>query len=171
MIKVLKYTGLALVLLLMIAAVFTYVAPHLGCRVDTVVSGSMEPAIKTYSLLVTRAIDPADIEVGDIITFRRPTSNDTLITHRVIGITRNSPIAFVTKGDANIGADPHMVPESNLEGKVSFSIPYGGYVIEFLRTLPGFIFGLLVPGLIITAVLIISMVREIIDDVVVNINQ
>ena len=44
-------------------------------------SGSMAPLINTGDQVLIEKIVPADIGIGDIITFRR---NDVLITHRVI---------------------------------------------------------------------------------------
>jgi signal peptidase I len=61
--KIAWYTVLSLVVMLMVVAVFIYVAPHIGWHVSAVVSGSMEPAIRTGSLVVTCPADPEEIEV------------------------------------------------------------------------------------------------------------
>jgi signal peptidase len=158
--KTIEYVGFALVALLMAAALLTYLAPHLGCRVDAMITGSTDPEIKAHSLLVTRSVNPEDIKAGDFITFRRGFTEEDLITRRVIGITRNSPISFVTGGDAD-KAGPLMVPSSSVLGKVCLRVPFAGYVTEFLKTKAGFAAGLVLPGLIIITVIIISMWREI----------
>ena len=157
--KVAVYLGLTIAVLLMSVAVFTYVGPHFGLRVDAVLSGSMEPELKTGSLVVTRSVEPEAIAVGDIITFRPTTNGKTLITHRVIGIGHSSSLYFETKGDANEDPDPFTVPARNLVGKISFHAPYWGYATEFLKTPLGFLFAVVIPGSILIALYIINMWR------------
>lgn len=155
--KATEYLGFALVIVLMIAAVLTYLAPHLGWRVDAVVSGSMEPQLKVGSLVVTRPVKPEAITVGDIITFKPTTIGKTPITHRVISIDRNSPLSFITKGDANGRHDPFSVPARNVVGKICFHVSYVGYVTEFLKTPWGFLVGLVIPALIVIAMYVRSI--------------
>lgn len=149
--RVVEYLGSILAILLILAAAFTYVAPHLGWRVDIVVSGSMEPELKVGSLAITHPVDPEDIAVGDIITFnpRGVTLNENMVSHRVVNVNRNSPLYFETKGDANAQVDPFTVPARNLVGRVDFHTPYLGYVAQFLRTTLGFVLGLVLPGLVV----------------------
>ena len=95
--KVIGYFGLTLVAAVMLAAVLTYLAPHFKWRVDAVASGSMEPQIKTGSLVVTRPVEPDEIAVGDIITFKSA-SGGTMITHRqAITIFRRPGIQTLLK--------------------------------------------------------------------------
>ncbi len=152
--KAVDYLGLTVVFLLMISAVFTYLAPHFSWRVDVVSSGSMEPQLLTGSLVVTRPVEPDAIVVGDVITFRLSTVGENMITHRVIGIGHSSSLHFLTKGDANSYPDPFTVPARNLIGKICFHVPYVGYITEFLKTPFGFVLGLMVPTLIIIGVCI-----------------
>ncbi|MCK7488281.1 MAG: S26 family signal peptidase [Bacillus subtilis] len=42
----------------------------LGYSLSFVLTPSMEPAIEAGDLIVSRSVKPADLEVGDIITFR-----------------------------------------------------------------------------------------------------
>lgn len=147
--KAANLLGLTAVLLLMVAAVLTYLAPHFGWRVDAVSSGSMEPELLTGSLVITRPVEPDAIVVGDIVTFRRGTVGENTITHRVIGIGHKSPLYFQTKGDANIQPDPFTVPAQNLVGRICFHVPHVGYMTQFLKTPLGFILGLTVPALIV----------------------
>lgn len=162
--KAAEYLGFALVVLLMAAAVFTYLSPHFGWRVDAVLSGSMEPRLQVGSLVVTRPVAPEAIVLGDIITFRPSTVGENLITHRVIGIGRSSSLHFETKGDANDSPDPFTVPARNLVGKVCFYTPYWGYVTEFLKTPFGFLFAIVIPGLTIIAVYITNVWRALTTD-------
>ncbi len=153
------YSILTIVVLLMAVAVFTYVAPHIGWRVNAVLSGSMEPALKVGSLVVTRPVEPEKVKVGDMIAFNPVSVGENMITHRVIGIAMNSPIHFATKGDASDKPDPFTVPEQNLVGKVCFHIPYWGYFTQFLKTPTGFVFSIVVPGIVIFIMYVVSVWR------------
>jgi len=157
--KVVGNIGFALVILLMVAAVFTYLAPHLGWQVNAVLSGSMEPELKVGGLVVTRPVEPEAIAVGDIIIFRPRAAGENLISHRVIGIEEHSPLYFKTKGDANDDPDPLTVPARNVVGKICFHVPFMGYAAQFLKTTPGFLFALVIPGLIIIAMDIMNIRR------------
>ncbi len=160
--KVAWYLVFTLVVLLMTVAVFIYLAPHLGWRVNAVLSGSMEPELKVGSLVVTRPVKPEAIVVGDIITFRPTTVGENLITHRVVGIGQSSSLYFETKGDANDGLDPFTVPARNLVGEIYLHVPYWGYFTEFLKTPFGFLFAVAIPGLIIIVAYVTSVWRALI---------
>ena len=153
------YLVFTVVFLFMTVAVLIYLAPHLGWRVDAVLSGSMEPELKVGSLVITRPVEPETIAVGDIITFRPVSVGESLITHRVTGIGYSSSLYFETKGDANNKPDPFTVPAQNLVGKVCFHTPSWGYFTEFLKTPFGFLFAIVIPGIIIIAMYIVSVWR------------
>jgi len=159
--KIVEYLCFTIVVLLMIAAVFIYLGPHIGWRVDAVLSGSMGPEVKTGSLVVTHSVDAEEIEVGDIITFYPNTAEQNMVTHRVIGVGHSSSLYFETQGDANEDPDPFTVPARNLVGKVSFHMSYWGYFAEFLKTPLGFLFAVVIPGSIIIAVYIITIWRAV----------
>jgi len=153
--------------LLMTVAVFIYLAPHFGWRIDAVISGSMEPELKVGSLVVTRPIEPKSIVVGDIITFRQVSVGDSenMITHRVIATGQSSSLYFETKGDANDTPDSFTVPAQNLIGKVCFHAPHWGYFTEFLKTPMGFLFAVVIPGIITITSYILAVFRTFIKDV------
>ena len=148
--KLAKYSGLAVVILIMTAAALTLLAHRFDWRLDVVFSSSMEPELRVGGLVVTRPADAENIGVGDIITFYHPLSGE-LTSHRVIGVEEGSSFHFRTKGDANGKGDSFVVPAQNVVGKVCFYLPYLGYVIQFLKTPLGFILTVCIPGLIITA--------------------
>jgi signal peptidase len=162
--KVAKYLSFTVGVLLMVAAVFIYLGPHIGWRVDAVLSGSMEPEIKVGSLVVTHSVDAEEIEVGDVITFYSNTSGENMITHRVVGIGHSSSLYFETKGDANDELDPFTTPAWNLLGKVTFHVPYWGYFTEFLKTPLGFLLAVVIPGSIIIVLYIITLLRTIAEN-------
>jgi signal peptidase len=146
--KVIEYFGTGLVFLFLAAVVIVILAPHFGWRVDSVLSGSMEPQIKVGGIVVTQPIDSKDIKIGDAITFYCPL-NKQMVTHRVIAVEIGESSYFRTKGDANENADPFVVPFTNLVGKVCLHIPYMGYVMQLIKTPLGLLLSLLIPGLII----------------------
>jgi len=146
--KLLESIGTFLLVLLLVIALFTFIAPNLGWSVNTVLSGSMEPHISTGDLVVTKPVSTDEIKAGDIITFSS-SSNKRLTTHRVISIEGADQLQFQTKGDANEDADPYMVPAKNVVGKVCLKIPYFGYVSQFIKTPIGFVLTFCIPGIMI----------------------
>jgi signal peptidase len=146
--KVAEGFGTALLVLVMVSAVLTFLAPHFGWSVDAVFSGSMEPELKVGGVVVTRPVEAAEIKVGDILTFYPPLS-EQLTSHRVIEIKEGSELSFQTKGDANEDPDPFIVPAQNVVGKICFHIPYLGYFSQAVKTRLGFLLALGIPALII----------------------
>ena len=107
----------------------------IGYQPYCVLSGSMEPTYRTGSLIYVKKADPQDIKVGDPITFVLD-ENLTVATHRVIEIDE-ADRHFYTKGDANEYPDASPVHFNNLIGRPSFTIPYMGYVTNYIQNPPG----------------------------------
>jgi len=128
--------------------VFTIIAPFLGWRIDVVLSGSMEPAVQTGSVVIVRPIGPEEIRTGDIIMYSSP-DRTSLITHRVVKIEYTPGLRFVTKGDANNNSDINPIQPDQILGIVTFTIPFLGYLTQFIRTPLGFILFFLTPAAIL----------------------
>lgn len=113
-----------------VCAVFLAGCILTGCTPYIVLSGSMEPNIKTGSLCVvdTKAAFH-EIKTGDVIAFE--TGSGSLVTHRAVAF-RDGIIE--TKGDANAVTDGLTTSEANFRGRTICSIPYLGYVLSWLRT-------------------------------------
>lgn len=125
-----KFHGVTAALLL-IAFCFL-LAGGMGIRTYTVLSGSMEPAIATGTLLFVHPVKPEKLEPGDVITFS--VGGNMTATHRVVSIHKNPDgIFFQTKGDANSAVDGKPVHESQIIGSPAFSVSGGGYLIWFLQ--------------------------------------
>ena len=146
--KIAEYLMTGIVIVLLLSAVLIFFAPRFGWQVDTVLSGSMEPAIPTGSILVSRPVAPDEIQVGDVITFFGP-GRGRLITHRVTAIERSNGIIFTTKGDANNAEDPFTIPAEDVVGKVLVHIPFLGFILSFVKTPIGLLLTLFLPGLFI----------------------
>jgi signal peptidase len=110
--------------------------PVAGYRVQVIVSGSMEPAIKTGSLLLTRNPRPGSYVPGDIISFYPPSRERVLVTHRLLKVYQNASGVRVgeTKGDANPVKDPWVISMGSVTGKGVVAVPYVGYLLRLLNT-------------------------------------
>jgi putative transposase len=107
------------------------VAPYFGWRVDAVRSGSVEPGLKVGSIVVTRPVQAEEISVGDVVTFRSPTSGE--ITSRRVSAIEDGP-SFRTEGIADGNADAFITPAQGVVGKVCFHVPFAGYIVQYLMT-------------------------------------
>lgn len=142
---------ITLVLILAVIAVILVAAgPVFGVRTNIVLSGSMEPAIGTGSVIISRPVNPEEIRTGDIIVFASRTGS-FITTHRVIGIERTPGLQFITKGDANRGQDPSPIPAGQVLGTPVLVIPYLGFVIPFARSPLGMVILIGIPALILIA--------------------
>lgn len=110
-----------------------------GLTPFAVLSGSMEPAYPTGSLIYVKKVPAENVRVGDPITF---VLNEDLVvaTHRVVEIDRENQW-FTTKGDANDAADGAPVHFNNLIGTPIFCIPRLGYLSDYLTQPPGMYIG------------------------------
>lgn len=100
-----------------------------GARPYTVMSGSMEPAIRTGDVVVVESVRPTEVSVGEVVTFADPSGADRLITHRLRARRIGSGKAlFVTKGDANNSDERWRVPADGRIGRVVYRLPKLGYV-------------------------------------------
>jgi signal peptidase len=117
-------------------------------EVKIVQSGSMEPTIKTGALTVVKPL--AKYLVGDVIMFGKDTKTEVPTTHRIVADeVRSGVFYYTTKGDANEDQDPQPVRQSEVIGKVLFSIPYLGYLLDFAKKPFGFALLIGVPAAIV----------------------
>lgn len=113
--------------LLVALALLNFLPPAFGIHPFVILSGSMEPAILTGSVIfVNERASPEDLHTGDIITY---SIEDTYVTHR---IAQETPGSVITKGDANKEADFSPVNRSRILGPVVLSIPYLGYLYDWV---------------------------------------
>ena len=137
--KIWNVISTILVALVVLLALLLVGARVVGLQVFTVLSGSMEPTYHTGSLIYVKKVDPYTIEEGQPITFML--NENTIATHRVVGIVPDEEdptvIRFRTKGDANDAEDGGLVHYKNVIGTPVFSIPYLGYVADYIQHPPG----------------------------------
>lgn len=146
----------------------------------TIVSGSMEPTIKVYDVVVDVAVEnPEDIQVGDVITFISTSSISTglIVTHRVVEVRIvNGEYEYVTKGDFNGAADSDTAKFSNIIGKVNFVLPQLGRIQFFVSSKLGWFVVVLLPALGVIIYDVIKLiklmgVKKTSDKVKTNINE
>lgn len=164
-------TGILFILLIIMAmAVISAKAsggePKLfGHQLKVVLSGSMEPTIKTGSIIAVKPIgDASNLKEDDIITFVQ--QDESIVTHRIINVVKNGEhTLYETKGDNNQDPDSELVSPQNVLAVYSgFTIPYLGYFVDFAKTSTGAAILLIVPGLILigySILLFYQVIREI----------
>lgn len=102
-----------------------------GLQPRIVLSGSMEPEIKTGSMVFIREDFPVEkIRERDVIAFQMDESMEVL--HRVVSVEKDKK-EFQTKGDANPVADFAGVGFEQYRGKEVLDVPYLGYLVGFLQ--------------------------------------
>lgn len=110
-------------------------------------TGSMAPMMEPGDLLISRDVDPRTIRRGDVVTFRVPSADNTLVTHRVTKVTDDGN-SFTTKGDANDTVDPFTTAAEDVLGIRWFSIPSVGRIMVFLSSGLGTALLIGIPGAI-----------------------
>ena len=137
--KIWNFVSTVLVAVVVLLALLLAGARIFGLQVFTVLSGSMEPTYHTGSLIYVKKVDPFTIQPGQPITFML--DEKTVATHRVVGVVPDEEdatvIRFRTKGDANEAEDGTLVHYKNVIGEPVFSIPYLGYLAEYIQHPPG----------------------------------
>jgi signal peptidase len=130
--NILSWAAVIIVVLLAFALVGVRIA---GFTPYAIISPSMTPKYQVGDLVYVRAVDPEDIQVGDVLTF---VANDDLmvVTHRAAEIDWENRCIY-TKGDANESRDLAPVSFENVVGRVSFSLPKLGYLSTYLTSTSG----------------------------------
>lgn len=128
--------GTVLLMVLVMVCLPLTVPRVFGFHIYTVISGSMEPAIPTGSLVYVKGVPPEDVEEDDVIAFYGSMDGASIITHRVVA---NSEIMseFITKGDANDTKDMKPVSYDSYIGKVLLTVPGAGGIAQMFTSAAG----------------------------------
>lgn len=121
-----------------------------GYHLKIVLSGSMEPEIKTGSIIAVKPVEEkTNFKKNDIITFID--SNQQIVTHRIVDVIGNGEqTQYITKGDNNENPDSTPVIAENVVAEYTgFTIPYVGYFTEFAKSQKGAVVLLIIPGLLL----------------------
>lgn len=127
----------ALLVLSVLAFVTVAVGPRFGLyRPLTVLSGSMRPTFNPGDLVIVRPEPLRDVRAGQVIAYQVPVGVHQVETHRIVRVLHGGAHPVVqTKGDANNVRDPWTAKLSGTTAwRLAVVVPYGGYVINALRS-------------------------------------
>lgn len=145
--------GTILLIILILACIPLTIPKIFGFHIYTVISGSMEPAIPTGSLVYVHYEDPGTIQKKDVIAFYSQSADGSIITHRVVS-NSEAMGQFITKGDANKENDMNPVSYTNYIGKVTLSVPVLGGLAQAATGTSGKIAAISIIGLAVILELI-----------------
>lgn len=150
LVTILLFAVLIMMLIVVISSKASGGEPQaFGYQLKSVLSGSMEPGIKTGSIIAVKpGGDMKRFKENDVITFKE--DENILITHRITEVIKNGDqVMYKTKGDNNNAEDMNPVLSVNVVAEYAgFTVPYLGYFIDFTQSKNG-AFLLLVPGLLL----------------------
>ncbi|MDI9932532.1 signal peptidase I [Rhodococcus sp. IEGM 1354] len=131
--RMVSYTLLAVMLAILAA---TVVIPRFtGSTPYTILTSSMRPTYPPGELIVVRPVDPRELTVGTPVTYQLRSNDPEVVTHRIVA-TRQSgrgEQTFITRGDNNGSDDENPVQIGQIRGAVWYSLPYMGYVNNWLN--------------------------------------
>ena len=115
----------------------------MGIKPFIVLTGSMEPNIKTGDLVLVKEVDIEQLKEGDIIAFRH-TEEDVVLIHRIVGKeTQEEKIILRTKGDNNQTEDKYNVDCEKIEGIYIMRFEQIGTIAMFIRSPEGLVISIL----------------------------
>lgn len=121
-----------LIMVILICIVSILCVPKImGMETLAVISGSMEPYIPIGSLVIINETSFADLNIGDVVTYRL--NDETLVTHRIESINKEKK-EVITKGDANESNDGNPISFDRIVGKLMWSVPFLGYLTIYMKT-------------------------------------
>ena len=123
-----------------------------GYKPYIVTSNSMQDTFQAGDLTVSKQVDPATLEPGDIVTFRSidPVNYGQVVTHKIKSITTyEGEPAFVTYGTTTVVEDAYPVPFSQVLGQYQFRLPGMGNFFYFLKSTAGYVTVILLPFLLL----------------------
>lgn len=161
---VITSVGMMLFTIITMSTVNRHDRSFFGYQIFIVLSNSMKATdFEAGDLVVSKRVDPATLQVGDIISFQSGNSGiyGSVITHKIREIRKDSygnPV-FVTYGTTTNVDDKTTVSVARVLGKYQFRIPGVGKFIHFLKTVPGYIFCIFLPFFILIVLQGIEAVR------------
>ena len=149
-----SWLGNIILILAVLLLMFVLIVPLVFAgRVAIVLSASMEPVMPMGALAITMPVTPEEVEVGDIIAFAPPWDPDVTVSHRVVEVLTNGEFTYRTKGDASEDIDLWLMPAEYVTGRVVFSLPYLGYLVNsilgYVQTWVGLVLLVVLPSLVV----------------------
>lgn len=136
-----------------------------------VASGSMVPTLNEGDLIIVQGVVNADTIVaemgtGDVIVFHKPGDPELLIVHRAVGKWEDGDVwKFNTRGDANSGDDHWIRPveDTDIVGKVTWTIPYLGHIPLFVHTRNGQIIIVILITILVLLEFVIPSIKKMME--------
>lgn len=158
--KIFRIIGKILIWLMIIFTVIIFIRAFIykkydvfGYRFFIIMSGSMEPTINTTDVVITKE-QTDNFQNGDIIAFQ---NSKAVTVHRIVDISKEDEVVlYQTKGDNNNTVDSKKVKQSEVKGKVVYTIPKIGNAILFINS------HIIIFVSIIAFIIIIVLVRRLI---------
>ncbi|MDI6452904.1 signal peptidase I [Peloplasma aerotolerans] len=116
----------------------------LGFRSYVVITDSMEPLYNIGDILIVKPVDPEDLQVGDVITFKMDINNNgekEIVTHyiysiqKVDGVRMYESISHKSILSNNQPDQWGNFTDEDIIGLVTSKIAYVGYIIIFFKIL------------------------------------
>jgi signal peptidase I len=100
------------------------------CRLDVVLSGSMEPALRPGDVILAVSEPDSQVSVGQVLAFHPPSDPNIVVVHRVVKVVdHGSKVEIQTQGDDNNAPDAWTaVLQGTSAWRVSWVLPSAGYV-------------------------------------------
>ncbi len=157
-IEILKFIGVLIVIFIAFKLVFTYIPPLNEYNMFAIQTDSMDPIIAPGDIVITKEIDPQDIEVGDIIAFHVDITGDgkdDVVVHYIAEINEyNNELIFKTKPHVSDLQDRWTIEEQDLIGIYNYQVDGIGKILSFAQSWIGITF-------IIIDIVIISIVYDV----------
>lgn len=134
-----------------------------GFKIFNILTGSMLPKYEVGDILVSKDIEPNEIQIGDDIVYlgKSGTFAGKTVTHQVIDIEEeNGAYKFHTKGIANQEEDP-LVSQEQVIGKIVYKIQSLSFISKLINNLYSFYFIIFIP----VAILIFLEIKRLVIDV------
>lgn len=126
------------------------------------VGHSMNPLLYQGDLVLIKSTNPAEVQVGDVISLQVTPANQQryglpgTIVHRVVAVQDSPTIGrlFTTKGDNNAEKDSFITLADNVNGVMVAHVPKLGYPLLYIQGPSAPLLGAVLGGLIIIYLII-----------------
>lgn len=123
-------TGLLVAIVVVLFVVF-FLPQCMGYQPYNIQTASMTPKYPVGNMIYVKSTSLADLNVGDVITYRTSSEGGWIVTHRLTQIDKETG-TLVTKGDANNTEDGSISYTSVIGKATNFSIPFlGGLATQY----------------------------------------
>lgn len=112
----------------LVFGIFFMILHFAGIKYYVIVSGSMEPSIKTGSVVFVDTDTADDASPGDVAAYEA--ADGVVVVHRLVAIEDDETYLF--KGDANETSDFERVTGDQIIGVCEAVMPRAGYLFGYL---------------------------------------